>query len=109
MITKADIEELFTKQLSRIGDDALRVKVVEIWVKGCEKGGWESVDELKEMPFTLLADTRGVNFIEHTTAVTDGALALAEAQIANYREVPYGINIDRLAAGGLLHDVGKLL
>jgi putative nucleotidyltransferase with HDIG domain len=41
--------------------------------------------------------------------VTEGAFALAEAQLKNYRKMPYKIDMDRLVAGGLLHDVGKLL
>ncbi len=109
MITHEDIEQLFSAQLSRIKDGKLREKVVEVWVKGCEEAGWESVDELEKVPFTLLADTKGVNFIEHTIAVTEGAYALAKAQEDAYRKVPYKINFDRLVAGGLLHDVGKLL
>ena len=109
MITKEDIEKLFAAQLSQIKDKKLRAGVVDVWVKGCERGGWGSVEELNEIPFTLLADTKGVNFIEHTIAVTEGAVALARAQTDTYREVPYEINYDRLVAGGLLHDVGKLL
>jgi putative nucleotidyltransferase with HDIG domain len=109
MISKTDIELLFAKQLAKISDPDLREKVVEVWLLGCERGGWESVDDLKKMPFTLLTDTRGINFIEHTIAVTEGALALAKAQIDAYGELPYRIDMDRLVAGGLLHDVGKLL
>ncbi len=109
MISKKDIEKLFSAQLSQIQDEELRNKVVEVWVTGCERGGWETVEDLKKIPFTLLADTRGVNFIEHTIAVTEGALALAKAQTDTYNEVPYKIDFDRLVAGGLLHDVGKLL
>ena len=71
MISRADIEGLFSAQLSKIGDKELRDKVVDIWMKGCEKGGWKSTEELKKMPFTLLTQTRGVNFIEHTIAVTE--------------------------------------
>ena len=109
MITRKDIEKVSSAQLSKIQDQELRKKVVDVWVTGCERAGWENIDELEKMPFTLLADTRGVNFIEHTIAVTEGALALAKAQTETYREVPYKINFDRLVAGGLLHDVGKLL
>lgn len=109
MISKADIEELFDSQLALISDEALRDKVVEVWLTGCERGGWESVDDLKKMPFTLLTDTKGVNFIEHTIAVTDGAVALAKAQLDTYAKMPYKIDMDRLVAGGILHDVGKLL
>ena len=109
MITKEDIEGLFSKQLGMISDPELRDKVVEAWVKGCELGKWESVDDLKKMPYTLLTDTKGVNFIEHTLAVTDGAVALAQAQFDNYANMPYKIDMDRLVAGGILHDVGKLM
>lgn len=109
MIAKTDIEDLFSAQLAKISNQTLRDQVLEAWVEGCKRGGWQSVEELNEMPFTLLTNTRGINFIEHTIAVTEGALALAKAQTDTYREVPYKIDFDRLVAGGLLHDVGKLL
>ena len=109
MISKADSEGLFSVQLDQISDPDIRGKVVQAWLIGCERGGWESVDDLKKMPFTLLTDTHGVNFIEHTIAVTDGAVALANAQTETYAKMPYEIDMDRLVAGGILHDVGKLL
>ena len=109
MITKADIEGLFAAQLDKISNAELRAKVVEAWVKGCELGGYTEVDQLKKMPFTLLTDTHGINFIEHTIAVTEGAVGLAKAQEAAYAKIPYWIDMDRLVAGGLLHDVGKLM
>lgn len=109
MITEADIEKLFSAQLEKISDEGLRKKVVEIWVEGCKRGNWESVEELDQMPFTLLTETKGVNFVEHTIAVTDGALALAQTQKDTYRSLPYEINFDRVIAGGILHDVGKLM
>ncbi len=109
MITAKDIEGLFGGILQRIKDADLSAKTVQAWVLACERGGWKSVDDLKAMPFTLLTNTRGVNFIEHTIAVTEGALGLAKAQESAYREMPYKIDFDRLLAGGLLHDVGKLL
>lgn len=109
MITKQDIEKLFAAQLAKIQDAALREQTVAVWVEGCRQGGWQGVEQLTAMPFTLLTNARGVNFIEHTIAVTEGALALARAQEAAYRSVPYKVDIDRLVAGGLLHDVGKLV
>jgi hypothetical protein len=109
MITKQDIEKLFGAQLAKIQDAGLRAKTVEVWVEGAKRGGYQSVDQLTKMPFTLLTNARGVNFIEHTIAVTEGALALARSQEAAYRALPYKIDFDRLVAGGLLHDVGKLV
>lgn len=109
MITATDLESLLGPMLDRIGDPDLRDRVVRAWLLGCERGGWTSVDQLHAMPFTLLTPTRGVSFVEHTLAVTAGALALARAQQEHYRELPYTIDHDWLVAGGLLHDVGKLL
>jgi putative nucleotidyltransferase with HDIG domain len=109
MISNTDIEKLFAAQLARIGDETLRAKVVDAWVTGCAQGGWERVEDLEKMPFTLLTETHGISFVEHTIAVTEGAVGLATAQDDTYAELPYPIDMDRLIAGGLLHDVGKLL
>lgn len=109
MIREQDIENLFARQLAKINSAQLRAGVIKAWVMGCERGGYETLEQLHSMPFTLLTDCHGVSFVEHTLAVTDGAIALAEAQAANYRKVPYAIDMDRLIAGGLLHDVGKLV
>ena len=108
MIKREEIEALLKEMLDRIEDVELRRKVVDAWMLGIERGGWESVAQLGEMPFTLVADTRGVNFIEHTLAVTKSAVGMAESQTASYSKMPYRIDMDRLIAGGLLHDVGKL-
>jgi putative nucleotidyltransferase with HDIG domain len=109
MIGDKDIEGLFARQLDRIGDAKLRAKVVRTFVLACERGEWASVGDLKKMPFTLLTETHGVGFVEHTIAVTEGAAGLGRAQIETYAGAPYKIDFDRLYAGGLLHDVGKLL
>ncbi len=109
MISAAHIQALFADILERISDASLREKTVQCWVLGCQRGGWDSIDELRKMPFTLLTNTRGVNFIEHTIAVTEGAYQLAKAQEAAYATLPYKVDYDRLLVGGLLHDVGKLL
>jgi putative nucleotidyltransferase with HDIG domain len=60
------------------------------------------------MPFTLLINPCPANFIEHVRAVTLTAYRSAQLFGEIYGErVP--INFDYLLAGGLLHDVGKLL
>lgn len=109
MISREEIEELFGELLSQISDTDLREKVVKAWLFACRRGNWKSVGDLKKIPFTLLIHSKGIDLIEHTIAVTKGALALARAQIETYSDFPYNINFDRLIAGGLLHDVGKLL
>lgn len=109
MIQKQDVESVFAEQLNKIQNKELRDKVVETFVLACQRGNWDSIDAIRKMPFTLLTETHGVDFIDHTIAVTEGAAALGKAQTENYAKVPYSINFDRLYAGGLLHDVGKLL
>jgi putative nucleotidyltransferase with HDIG domain len=108
-ISKEDIAQKFGAQLEKIQNQELRERVVDVWKAAADQGGWESFDEIETMPFTMLTDTHGVNFIEHTIAVTEGAYGLAKAQEATYKDMPYDIDYDRLVAGGLLHDVGKLV
>jgi hypothetical protein len=91
LINDKDIERLFAGPLDRITDRALRAKVIRTFVLACERGKWESVDDLKRMSFTLLTETHGVNFIEHTIAVTEGAAALGRAQEEAYAKLPYVI------------------
>jgi len=109
MIEKKDIEEVFIHFLSMIEDEEIKKKVVDAWLIGCKKGGWQNMNELRQMTLTLITDCKGISFIEHTLAVTEGALQLAKAQEKHYSIVPYNIDYDILIAGGLLHDVGKLL
>jgi putative nucleotidyltransferase with HDIG domain len=109
VITAKDIEELFHDQLASIEDEEIRKKTVMVWVEAARQGGWEAAEELEKIPFTLLTKTHGISLIQHTIAVTEGALALADAQMEAYSKMPYVVNMDRLTAGGLLHDVGKLL
>jgi len=109
MITTQDIIHLFNKQLDQIKNEPLRELVIKTWVYACKEGNWDSIDKLKKMPFTLLTETHGINFIEHTIAVTEGAVALGRSQQETYAHLPFSIDFDRLCAGGLLHDIGKLL
>jgi len=109
VVVAKDIEELFHEQLSSIENETTRKQTVATWVEAAKQGGWQSVEDLKALPFTLLTKTHGISLIAHTVAVTEGALALAAAQESAYSRMPYKVNKDRLIAGGLLHDVGKLL
>ncbi len=109
MIERGEIEAALAEALNLIQDEDLRKKTVDCWMLGIAEGGWQSLGELTEMPFTLLTPTRGVNFLEHTLAVTFSAIGLAEAQRKHYASMPYEINMDWLVAGGLVHDIGKLL
>ncbi len=102
------IKDVFGEILEKIQDVKIREKTIKAWVMAAKEGGWTSAEILK-IPFTLLTETHGINLIEHTVAVTNGAAALANAKKSVYHKMPYEINMDYVYAGGLLHDVGKLL
>ena len=86
-------------ELQEIGDPALREGILQTWELALERGGWE-VSDLQEIPFTLLIPTQK-SLLEHTRRVTRMALVVARARD--------DVNRDYVIAGGLLHDVGKLL
>ena len=109
MITADDIRALFNDLLERITDQDLRERTVQAWMIACREGGWTEAEDLDRMPFSLLTDCGGIGIIAHTRAVTWGALGLAEGQVRAYDKMPYEVDFDRLIAGALLHDVGKLL
>jgi putative nucleotidyltransferase with HDIG domain len=90
-----------------IQDPDLREKTIQTWEAAMEEGGW-TVDDLTRLPFTLLINPCPASYIEHIRAVTLTAVRAAEtfAQIYGDR-VP--VDMDVLVAGGLLHDIGKLL
>lgn len=93
-------------ELKYFSDSELQEKVITVWHEALEKGSWK-IEDLHEMPFTLLIEKTSVNLIEHTRAVT-----LCALKIADVISEAYGgrvkINKDYLLAGALLHDVGKL-
>lgn len=106
----AQIAELFP-DIVKIQNAALREKVAAVWSEalttGCGGVGW-TFDELRAIPFTLLAGKIDLRFIEHLNSCCKQCIAVAGV----LKEVFGGrvpINLDQLIAGSLLADVGKLL
>ena len=97
MIEKSDIRACFP-EIGWIEDKELQEKVVSVWKAAADRGGWERLDQV---PFTLLFENSGP-LVDHTKRV-----ALLVWNIGNARDEH--LNRDVLAAGVLLHDVGKLL
>jgi putative nucleotidyltransferase with HDIG domain len=89
-----------------IKDSELREKTITVWIEAMKEGGW-TVDDLQQMPFTLLIEETPVNIIEHTRAVTLSSVEIAEVMIEEYKG-KVSLNRDYLLSGALLHDVGKL-
>ncbi|MCR4405145.1 MAG: HD domain-containing protein [Candidatus Acetothermia bacterium] len=91
--------ERLLPELKEIREPKLREGVLRAWELALERGGWQAA-ELEQIPFTLLTPTK-VSLVEHTRRVTRMALAAARERA--------DLNLDHVIAGGLLHDVGKLL
>jgi putative nucleotidyltransferase with HDIG domain len=89
-------------ELELIGSAELRARVVEIWVECWRESAWAAPDQAPKSPL----EPRGASLVTHTRGVTRQALASAEIAF----EV-HGVGYDRdlLIAGGLLHDVTKLV
>lgn len=93
-------------EFQSIGSFDLREKTLKVWTEAMGKKGWE-VEDLLEMPFTLLIEHTPINIVEHTRAVTLCSVRIADVLLDEYKD---RISIDRdvLLSGALLHDVGKL-
>jgi putative nucleotidyltransferase with HDIG domain len=93
--------------INEIKDTNLQEKTLDVYCAALDAGKW-TPEDMERIPASLLLPADAVNFVEHTNAVTSTALAMYEEM----RKI-YGnrLKIDRdvLIAGGLLHDVGKLL
>ncbi len=94
-------------EFNEIKNDDLRQRTMAVWEEALEIGGW-SLDELAEMPFTLLAENVEVSFPEHVSTVCKLCIAMEGVLREAYGD-RYGIDRDDLVAGALLADVGKLI
>ncbi len=106
----ADIAQLFPS-LMQVADPGLREKVAAVWSEaltvGCGGKGW-TFDEIRAIPFTLLAGKIDLRFVEHLNSCCKQCIAIAGVlkEVFGAR-IP--VNLDTLIAGSLLADVGKLL
>jgi putative nucleotidyltransferase with HDIG domain len=106
----ADIAQLFPNIMD-IKDAALRDKVAATWnealTTGCGGKVW-TFDEIRAIPFTLLAGTIDMRFVEHLNSCCKQCIAISKVlnEVFGSR-IP--INLDYLIAGSLLADVGKML
>lgn len=90
-----------------VQDAELREQCIKTWEIAMEESGW-TPDDLTQIPFTLLINPCPASYIDHIRAVTLTAIKAAEVFGEIYGDrVP--VDMDLLVAGGLLHDIGKLL
>ena len=109
-IATESILELFP-DLASISDAGLRDQVAAVWneaiTTGCGGKGW-TIEELRSIPFTLLAGDIDLAFIEHLNSCVKQCIAIEKVLNDTFGDrVP--IHHDHLVAGALLADVGKPL
>lgn len=104
------ISELFPN-LMDIKDAVLREKVAAVWGEalsvGCGGKGW-TFDEIRAIPFTLLAGKIDLRFVEHLNSCCKQCVAIAGV-LGEVFGARIPVNLDVLIAGSLLADVGKML
>src|ERR1043166_2225697 len=94
-----------------IRDVGLRDKVAAVWsdalTTGCGGKGW-TFDEIRAIPFTLLAGKIDIRFVEHLNSCCKQCIAISKVLREVFGDrVP--VKLDILIAGSLLADVGKML
>ncbi len=97
MVAIEKIHEMFP-ELEEIKDQELREKTMAVWKDAMDRGGWE---DMAGVPFTLIIDDLDEDLIEHTRRITRSALLVADER--------GDLRRDYVAAGALLHDVGKAM
>lgn len=95
-------------EVDGISDGALKDKVINVWKDAIAYRKW-TVDELKSIPFTLLAENVSISFLEHVRTVCKMCIACDDILTDAYHERKTPVNRDYLIAGALLADVAKLL
>ena len=101
---REEIEAIFP-EIDQISDPTLRQKVTNVWSDSLTTGGW-TIEELEQVPFTLLAGDIDIRFLEHVRTCCRMSIAIYDVLKDAYGDrVP--LNRDHLIAGSLLADVGK--
>ncbi|MCT9096727.1 HD domain-containing protein [Haloarchaeobius sp. HME9146] len=94
----AQVREAYP-ELDRIENVELREQVVEAWVLGLDRGGWQHIEDI---PYAW--NIHEVTNVEHVRGVTKIAIESAEIQREFHGADP---DLDTIVAACLLHDVGK--
>jgi putative nucleotidyltransferase with HDIG domain len=94
-------------ELAWIEDGDLREQVLATWIKAFELSPLTPQD-LERIPFTLLVPDCPATFMEHKRCVVHIARRSAEA-MRDFLGRALAIDLDRVIAGAILADVGKLL
>ena len=99
-IAPEDVLKLFP-EIAEIENETLKQNTVDIWCEVFAQSNWPTLETAK---FNALCP--GITLVDHTRAVTQGAIALADAHKAIFGSE---YDKDTLLVCSILHDVCKLL
>jgi hypothetical protein len=102
---KNEILEIFP-EINEISDATLRDKTAATWVAAMECSDL-TLDDLRNMPFTLLVSNVNVTFVEHVRTVCRMCIACWDVLDNAYGD-RNTVDRDILIAGAMLADVGKV-
>ena len=94
-------------EINNIVNNDLRAKVIACWAEAMEFRDWTE-NQLRNIPFTLLAEKVEISFIEHVRTCCKMCIAVDNVLEHAYGSRRIPVNRDHLIAGCLLADVGKL-
>jgi putative nucleotidyltransferase with HDIG domain len=94
-------------ELEWIKDKQLRQQVTDTWARAME-GSKLTLQDLNEIPFTLLIKDCPITFMQHKQAVVHVAYESAKKMIDFFGDA-LPIDLDVVVAGAILADVGKVL
>lgn len=96
-------------EISWVKDAKLRKAVIECHVDALGEGGWTPAD-MGVIPFALAFPDCPTSYLCHVRAVTRMCRGiLEEYNVAYQGQGDFSLDHDKLMAGALLHDIGKLV
>lgn len=90
-------------EIEMIADSSLAEKVINVWIELWKHSEFKN---LEDIPYAVSMATMKYNTIKHVRATVCSAVAVAKI-LKEMHGVE--VNLDYLVAGGLLHDVSKLV
>jgi HD superfamily phosphodiesterase len=96
-------------EIDWVKDKDLREKVIACHIDALKEGHWQLAD-LDVMPFALSIPNCPTSYLRHVRAVTRMCRSVLEEYNSIYKgQGDFVLDHDKLIAGALLHDIGKLL
>ena len=93
-------------EFNEIQDKTLRDKTLQVWIDAMKDNDWD-ITTLQKMPFTLLVEKVSTSLISHVRTVCRMCIAMLDVLKDSYGD-RLELSCDKLIAGALLADVGKL-